>query len=69
MKQQINLILLKPPLLQLRAEKNGDPVAAGEDGGLLRLRWPAGHGEVAETAALLLASGVGHSLGPRVSRD
>ena len=49
-------------------ERKGDPVAAGGVGGLLRLRWPAGHREVAGTAGLLLAGVVGCSLGPRVSR-
>ena len=58
--------LWKSRLLQLGAEREGDPVAAG--GGLLPLRWPAGHREVAGTAELLLAGVVGCSLGPTVSR-
>ena len=43
-------------------------VLAGGDGGLLRLRWPAGRREVAETADLSPVGGVVCSLGPRFSR-
>jgi len=48
--------------------EKGDLGAVGGDGGLLRLRWPAGCREVAETASLSPAGGGGSSLGPRVSR-
>ena len=48
----------------LERRKKGDPVAAGRDGGLHRLRWPVGHREVAETVGLSLAGVVGRSLGP-----
>ena len=50
-----------------RGGEKGDLGAVGGDGGLLRLRWPAGHREVAETASLSPAGG-GSSICPRVSR-
>ena len=50
-----------------RGGKKGDLGAVGGDGGLLRLRWPAGHREVAETASLSPAGG-GSSICPRISR-
>ena len=59
---------MKPLLLQLRKGKKGDSAAAAGDGGL-RLRWPAGRREVAETTCLLLAGGVGSRFSPRGSRS
>ena len=54
--------------LQLTEGKKGDLVAVGGDGGLPRLRWPPGHREVVETAALSPAVRVVCRLRPRVSR-
>jgi hypothetical protein len=54
--------------LQLTEGKKGISVTAGGDGGLFRLRWPAGRREVAETAGLSPAGGVVCSLGPSLSR-
>jgi hypothetical protein len=50
-------------LLQLRGGEKGVAATAGGGGGLLCLRWPLGHREVAETAVLLPAGGVRPSLG------
>jgi hypothetical protein len=55
-------------LLQLLEGKNGDSVAAGEAGGLLRLRWPLGRREVTESAGPSPAGVVGRRFGPSGSR-
>ena len=52
----------------MREGRKDDSVAVGKDGGLLRLRWPEGRREVAETADLLLDGGGCRVLGPSTSK-